>query len=218
MSSLVRLANGDHMALFHDDGRFLRNAGQRSTFQVLKTVSTDGGLSWSDPEVVTQHPEADLCEPGAIRSPDGTEIALLLRENSRIHNSYVVFSKDEGRTWSDPMELPRELTGDRHTARYAPDGRLLVTFRDMAHRSPTRGDWVAWVGTYEDVAQSAPGQYRVRIMDNHDPWDAAYPGLELLPDGTFVTTTYGRWEEGEEPFVVSVRLTLEELDREARRR
>ncbi len=49
-------------------------------------------------------------------------------------------------------------------------------------------------------------------MDNQDSWDAAYPAVELLDDGTFVVTTYGHWVKGEEPFVVSVRLTLGELD------
>ncbi len=42
--------------------------------------------------------------------------------------------------------------------------------------------------------------------------DCAYPGLELLPDGTLVTTTYGHWSEGEPPYIVSVRLTLAEMD------
>jgi hypothetical protein len=215
MGSLVRLRNGDYIALFHDDGRFLRNGGERTSFHVFKTVSHDGGLTWAPPEVVTDHPEADLCEPGAIRSPDGNQIALLLRENSRKHNSFVVFSNDEGDSWSTPVELPRELTGDRHTARYAPDGRLFVTFRDMAQSSPTRGDWVGWVGSYDDIVHGRPGQYRIRIMDNRHPWDTAYPGLELLPDGTFVTTTYGYWVEGQEPFIVSVRFTMEELDERA---
>jgi hypothetical protein len=50
-------------------------------------------------------------------------------------------------------------------------------------------------------------------MDNHNAWDCAYPGLELLPDGTFVTTTYGYWEEGAQPYIVSVRVTMAELDR-----
>jgi hypothetical protein len=34
----------------------------------------------------------------------------------------------------------------------------------------------------------------------------------LLPDGTFVLTTYVHWIRGEMPFVVCVRLKLEELD------
>ncbi len=212
MSSLVRLKNGNYMALFHDDGRFLRGAGMTTKFQVLKTISRDGGLTWGQPEVITEHPAAHLCEPGAIRSPNGRQIALLLRENSRKYNSFVVFSNDEGNTWTRPVELPGSLTGDRHTGRYAPDGRLFITFRDTTHESPTKGDWVGWVGTYEDIVNGREGQYRVRLMDNHKAADCAYPGLELLPDGTFVTTTYGHWIEGESPFIVSVRFKLEEID------
>ena len=53
-------------------------------------------------------------------------------------------------------------------------------------------------------------------MDNHKAADTAYPGVEILPDGTIVTTTYGHWTEGEEPYIMSVRFTLEELDQKAR--
>ncbi len=212
MASVERLASGDYMALFHDDGRFLHGSGERSKFQVFKTLSRDGGLTWSEPIIVTEHPEAHLCEPGLVRSPDGRQIALLLRENSRSHNSFVVFSDDEGETWSEPVELPASLTGDRHTAKYASDGRLFITFRDMAVGSPTWGDWVGWVGTYQDIAERREGQYRIRLMDNKWRSDTAYPGLELLPDGTFITATYGHWDEGEEPYIVAVRFTLEELD------
>ena len=108
--------------------------------------------------------------------------------------------------------LPTRVHGDRHVARYAPDGRLVVSFRDTARESPTQGDWLLWVGRWEDVAERKPGSFRVRLMDNRHKWDCAYPGLELLPDGTFVATTYGHWSEGEEPYIVSVRFTLEELD------
>jgi len=215
MASLVRLKNGNYMALFHDDGRFLHGAGKRTKFQVFKTISGDGGLTWGRPQVVTEQPEAHLCEPGAIRSPDGKQIALLLRENSRKYNSFVVFSNDEGRTWTKPVELPGALTGDRHTGKYAQDGRLFITFRDTTHESPTKGDWVGWVGTYDDIVNGREGQYRIRLMDNHKGADCAYPGLELLPDGTFVTTTYGHWIEGEQPFIVSVRFKLEEIDAKA---
>ena len=219
MSSVVELRDGRYMALFHDDGRWLRDpaefpAGKR--FHVYKTVTEDGGLTWTQPESIAHRDDVHLCEPGALRSPDGKRIAVLLRENSRTRNSFVVFSDDEGETWSSPKELPAALTGDRHVARYAPDGRLLITFRDTTRESPTKGDWVAWVGTWEDIVEGREGQYRVRLMDNTKGGDTAYPGLELLPDGTFVATTYGHWDEGEEPYIVSVRYQLQELDRRAR--
>ena len=73
-------------------------------------------------------------------------------------------------------------------------------------------DWVGWVGTFEDIESGREGQYRVRIMDNQVRADCAYPGLERLPDGTFVATTYGHWSEGEEPYIVSVRFKLTQLD------
>jgi hypothetical protein len=109
------------------------------------------------------------------------------------------------------------LTGDRHVARYAPDGRLVVTFRDMAAASPTRGDWVLWVGTYDDLLTGGRGQYRVRLMDNAHDWDCGYAGLEVLPDGVFVATSYGHWQADQEPYIVSVRFRLPELDRLAQR-
>lgn len=44
----------------------------------------------------------------------------------------MIFSDDEGETWTSPRELPNALTGDRHVLRYAPDGRILATFRDVS--------------------------------------------------------------------------------------
>ena len=213
MGSVERLADGRYAAWFHDDGRFFLEGGtQTETMTLFQIESADGGMSWGQPRTLFAASEVHLCEPGVIRSPDGAELAMLLRENRRAKNSHVMFSEDEAETWTEPRELPRSLTGDRHTGKYAPDGRLLVSFRDTAADSPTQGDWVAWVGTYDDIRQGRDGQYRVRLMDNHHAWDCAYPGVEVLPDGTFVLTTYGHWVEGEEPFVVSVRLTLAELD------
>jgi hypothetical protein len=220
MASLTRIGDGKYMALFHDDGRFVR-AGSKPAkppvFTVYKTLSRDGGLTWGEPEAIATHPTAHLCEPGLVRSPDGRQICVLLRENSRRLNSFVIFSDDEGRTWTKPRELPGALTGDRHVGRYAPDGRLFISFRDTTLESPTRGDWAAWVGSYDDIVQGREGQYRVRLMKNHKTYDCAYPAVELLPDGTLVATTYGHWTEGQSPYIVSVRLKLEELDRQASR-
>ncbi len=211
----LKTGKGEYLALFHDDGRFFTKKSKRAkptVFTLYKTLSKDGGLTWSKPESIFARSDLHLCEPGIIRSPDGKQLCVLLRENSRRRNSFVIFSNDEGKNWTQPRELPAALTGDRHTAKYTADGRLFISFRDTTHETPTKGDWVAWVGTYEDIVQGREGQFRVRLMNNKNRWDCAYPPVEILPDDTIVTTTYGHWTAGEMPYIVSVRLKLSELD------
>lgn len=208
---------GNYMALFHDDGRFFSANGNRSgQFTLFKTFSKDGGMTWSFPEAVYRGHEAHLCEPGVIRSPDGKTLVVLLRENSRKLNSHMIFSTDEGISWSTPRPVPAALTGDRHTGVYSSDGRLFISFRDTTLESPTKGDWVAWVGTFDDLINGREGQFRVRLMDNLVRGDCAYPGVEILKDDTIVTTTYGHWSPDQQPYIVSVRLKLSELDEKAR--
>jgi hypothetical protein len=51
----------------------------------------------------------------------------------------------------------------------------------------------------------------LRLKENHKGADCAYPGVEVLPDGTVVTTTYGHWKPDEEPYILSVRFKSEEV-------
>jgi hypothetical protein len=212
MSSVERLSNGDYLALFHDDGRFFYPERQSTgTFTLYQSSSRDGGLTWSFPTAILGRSDMHLCEPGLIRSPDGKTLAVLLRENSRKFNSQVIFSEDDGKTWSPPRALPRALTGDRHVGRFAPDGRLVISFRDMPPEGAWKGDWVAWIGTWEDLLNGRPGQYKVRLKDNHHDWDSGYPAIELLDDGTFVMTSYGHWTPNESPYILSLRMKLSDL-------
>jgi len=247
----IKTGKGHYMALFHDDMRYFTADGQERynadlnlhkerLFTLYQTFSKDGGLTWSVPEIVLSRRDMNLCEPGIIRSPDGKQLAVLLRENRRRFNSQIIFSDNEGKSWSPPRPLPNELNGDRHVLKYAPDGRILVVFRDMSpvglrpdlerlakernevnisdvasatgQGSPTEGDWVGWVGAWNDLITGGKGEYRIRFKDNIHRWDCCYPGVEPLTDGTFVVTTYGHWVKGKEPFILSVRLTLKELD------
>ena len=74
------------------------------------------------------------------------------------------------------------------------------------------GDWVGWVGAWDDIRNGGDGQYSVRLKDNTKGYDTTYPGVEVLPDGTFVATTYGHWTKGQAPYIMSVRFKLDELD------
>lgn len=215
MSSLEQLPDGRLLAFFHDDGRFLGERFQLDDgrkFHVFVTDSKDSGATWSAPRAIASHAEAELCEPGLVRSPDGKELVALLRDNSRKFRSFFVRSADEGESWSEPAQLAPDLTGDRHVARYAADGRLAIAFRDMLQGSPSRGDWILWVGAFEDVVEARAGSFRVRLGDNQDAWDCGYSGVELLRDGALLCTSYGHWEKGAKPWVVSVRVQLAEFD------
>jgi hypothetical protein len=211
-SSMLRLKDGRHMALHHAD--YLPGEDGRRNMKLYKMLSADGGRTWSPRIPVLGHPAAEFCEPGAVRSPDGREIAVMIRDNSRKFRSFLTFSRDEGETWLEARELPGTLTGDRHQPRYAPDGRLVVVFRDMDKQSPTRGHFVAWVGRYQDLAAGAPGQYRIKLLHSYGGADCGYAGLELLPDGTFVATTYIKYAPGEKErqSIVSVRFRLSDFD------
>ena len=59
------------------------------------------------------------------------------------------------------------------------------------------------------------GQYRIKLLHSHAErvGDCGYPGMELLPDGTIVATTYIKLAPGKEKnSVVSVRFDLKTTD------
>jgi hypothetical protein len=201
------ISGGQHLALFHS-GR-----------AIYMSISSDGGLTWCEQVKIAEDRDAYLCEPAIIRSPDGKQLAAVMRENGRWYNSCVMFSDDEGETWSRPEELPGSLNGDRHLARYDADGRIVMVFRDSGMCSSTNGDFVGWVGTYGDLVEKREGQYRLRLVANSrygSLGQTGYPGLERLPDGTFVATSYAVIEAGQNCSIVSVRFTLSEMDAIAR--
>ena len=145
--------------MFHDDGRFTQKMEKGQEFSLYsKHFQRMVDLPGISLKPFSIQGEVHLCEPGFIRSPDGKRIAVLLRENSRRKNSHIIFSEDEGKTWSSPRELPISLTGDRHIGKYAPDGRLFISFRcrspkKLAGTRTYEGDWVGWIGTWDDLVQ-----------------------------------------------------------------
>lgn len=218
MSSLTKLKeNGKFvdrwMGLFHE-----------SDFVNYKTVLSfdeDGKMRWSRPEPYFSawrgiEKGSRMCEVECVRSERGRgdELMLLTRSNSKKMNSLVSFSRDEGKSWSRPGELPSALNGERHKAEYLPDGRLFITFRSIERdgrknrlysEKPGRGwyseGWVAWVGSYEDIKNGREGDYRLKLAHTYldgqtEPCvaanaDTGYCGNAILPDGTVVSASYG---------------------------
>ncbi len=186
----------------------------RTSNIIAQSESIDGGLTWSPFRIILDLGEQKPCEPWLIRSADGKQLLSIMRENTRKINGYSMTSNDEGHTWSQPKPLPVALQGDRHVAKATPDGRLVICFRDTGKGSPTRTHFVAWVGTYEDIIQGKQGEYKIKLAHSYAGGDCGYPGLELLPDGTFAATTYIKYREGpEKQSVISIRFKLDEIEK-----
>lgn len=208
--SLVRLKDGSYLGLYHRG----KNKGEGGQFlEVVQSVSKDGGFTWSAPRVVAHVAGKLACEPFVFRSPDERELCCLMRENTHTGYSLQMFSRDEGATWSAPVDTVWGLTGDRHMGVYTKDGRLVVAFRDQAPQSPTLGHFVAWVGTYDDIKEGRAGQYRIKLLHSFAGGDCGYPGVELLADGTVLATTYIKyWDDARQHSVICTRFHLDETD------
>ena len=124
--------------------------------------------------------KSNMCEVECVRSEggQGDELMLLTRSNSKIMNSLVSYSSDEGETWSAPRELPFALSGERHKAEWFEmngEQKLFITFRSIerstskaaAYPQPphkwTSEGYVAWVGTWDDIKAGREGEFRVKI-------------------------------------------------------
>ncbi len=228
MASLTRLKeNGEFvdkwMGIFHDR-RFVN-------YKSILTFDENGDYHWSKPVPYLKkwrkyETYAGICEVECIRSEGGIgdELCLLARSQKKKNTSLVMFSKDEGETWSEPIEAPITLNGERHKAEYTKDGRLFITFRsiernaEMVKKMHADGGmkkwysegWVAWVGTYDDLKTGNEGQYRIKIahtyLDHQSKpslsanADTGYCGNVVLEDGSIVTSSYGIFspEEKEE--------------------
>lgn len=250
MSSLVRLKeNGEFvdkwLGFFHDD-----------KFKLYSTELTFDGdeMKWSTPVEYLKNSYDDdgkhidqtlkakavkSCEVLVIRSESGQGdvLCMIARSNTKLINSLMAFSYDEGKTWSKLKEVPSELNGERHKAIY--DGnRLFITFRSVVRDSKTKigskknhfvsEGWVAWVGTFDDLENwyynsTCNSQYRLKLAHSYldgqsSPEfvandDTGYCGLAMI-DEYIVATTYGRMlPDSDKTIIISKRIKLSDLDK-----
>lgn len=241
LSSMWSVSEGKWRGVFHDfnfdnwtvDLEMVADekawGGMDCRFSNLRRVD------YATPAGLSKARGAGLCEAGVVTSPDGKRVALLFRPQHKKTNAMIAFSDDAGLTWTDPTEMAGSLTGERHTAKYTPDGRLVVFFRDYSplnKANPSHGDWVAWVGTWDDLLHTREGQCRLWLKRNYGNstsdriGDCGYTGVEVLPDGRVLGISYGHWDvvpgsthpnhpggRGQAPYILQVRFHLDDVDR-----
>ena len=128
----------------------------------------------------------------------GKQIAAVMREQSRAYNAMVITSDDEGQTWSECREaaagVHRRSAQPRLCTRRSVGGCFPRTPRSLARPNSTLSHGSALTKISSTVKR---GEYRVcccfSIRATSRPkntGDCGYAGLEVLPDGTFVATTY----------------------------
>ena len=214
MASLVQLKD--------EDGNYIQkwmgvyHSYNYVNFKTYLTFDENGDEQWTDPvpylnEYRSIESTYQMCEIGMFRSPDGKRIVGLARSQSHNNPATLIYSDDEGETWSEPMDLPGSLAGERHKASYDPiSGRLVITFREIkydlngnnqfdGYNDWICGDWVAWVGTYEDLMEQNDGEYHILLAEdwanNAKSGDTGYAGVVVLEDGTFIMNSYGHWDK-----------------------
>ena len=121
-------------------------------FAEIMTTSSDGGITWGNQVIVAHDGYHRFCEGALVILNGGKELACVMRENqSGGIPSFVTFSQDNGKTWSDPKMCPFAL--HRPYAKQLADGRCMVTGR---HVNGGLGCY-AWIG---DLKQEA-GTYAI---------------------------------------------------------
>lgn len=243
MASLIQLKDDKGnfidkwMGVYHNSNSFVN-------YKTYLTFDGNGKEQWSQPEPylseyrnIEKHYQ--ICEVGMFRSPDGKRIVALARSQSHQNKSTMFYSDDEGQTWSKPRDMQGALQGERHKIAYDPiSGRLLVTFREITldynkngsiePNDWMAGDWIAWVGTYDDLMQGNEGQYRIRLKqdftNNAKGGDCGYAGISVLPDGTFTMLSYGHFDKekaeanttgnarNDPAYIVQAQFKLSEID------
>lgn len=249
MSSLVHLKeNGKYvdkwMGFFHDN-----------KFRLYSTILSfeEGKMQWSTPtEYLKNSYDKDgksinqtlkakavhLCEVLVVRndSGNGDVLCMIGRSDTKLINSLMAFSYDEGRTWSELKEIPPELNGERHKAVYDGD-RLFITFRSVERDNKLVKSYnastfisegcVAWVGSFESLEEwyyhgKSTGQYRIKLFHTYldgqttsafraNP-DTGYCGL-VIQDGYITVCTYGKAiAESNKTVIISRRIKLDDID------
>jgi len=144
------------------DGRWLLVYRQGSTHvdstgRILKQVGTADGRTWSEPEVLVDVAGMDDRDPSITRLSDGRLMVTWFQYRGQgfgpdtvyLHETFRVFSEDDGETWSEPaqitpgtmhLEVGAGLNGDGRWV--DADGDLVIVHASSSPLVEHAGQWI----------------------------------------------------------------------------
>ncbi|MDQ2945121.1 MAG: glycoside hydrolase [Acidobacteriota bacterium] len=168
---LVQLSDGTVlMSVYYEffDGR----GNQDFVFR-----SHDGGKTWGEPSLVGEHSN----ETGLVALANGDLLAAL-RSEQGAHLS-ITSSKDQGHTWSTPVQITRDNEHPADLIRLK-NGDILLTYGER--NQPFGVEAIL----SHDAGKTWDEKSKVILANDASNRDCGYPSSVQLPSGKIVTMYY----------------------------
>lgn len=167
----IYLANGNLLLPLYDERNW-------TSFML---ISPDDGATWERSQILAG--KGGNIQPTVVQLSDGSLLALM-RTGSRHHRLWKATSRDNGRTWTPPVETDLPNPDSACDMVRLSDGHLVLVFNETAHgRTPltvalSTDEGRSW--THKRNLETARGEY-------------SYPAVIQTRDGLIhVTYTYRR--------------------------
>ena len=125
---------------------------------VMMSTSSDGGRAWEGPVEIAGDGVKKLTEPSTTRLQDGRLMTAIRETSYNFYPSYVTFSRDDGKSWSQIREMP--IHGHEICLGQLNDGRAMVVYRHVGGYAAT----LAWAGSPDErPGYQVPATIRARV-------------------------------------------------------
>lgn len=224
MSSLTQLKeNGQFvdkwMGTFHTH-KFVN-------YKTILSFDENDNVVWSEPKPILSEyrgieKKNKLCEIEIIRAHNDTLIMLTRNEARGGKTSMISYSNDEGESWTKPVYLPYDLSGDRFSAIYdETNDKVLISFRQIIPHKPnalsmtkfmTYG-WVLWIGNMDDLLSYNPGETIgdcLLVLGEDFSGDCGYSGL-VDENGNITAVSYGHFLSSDKSNIMLTNFRVEDF-------
>jgi hypothetical protein len=206
-SGMVRLLDGSYLGVF---SRGKNPNGIGGNYSIMGSISKDGGLTWEKPFLIAKEDKMSFLLPTVFRSPDKKQLCCIVTDwRTRGGAAYFVISKDEGKTWTEPLRVCDELSGSEHSVGVLADGRIAAAF--------LKGSQICgWIGPYEALySRDTKAGYRAKLIHNYaEGSTAGSANLHIRKTGEAVVIAHSQFNlHRPMPAVVAMRFNPNEIER-----